>query len=144
MAYFNGCLMNRKNLMTMPYSYFLSCLPLMGLHLKFDYHSYHTGYMRWGRGDAHIHAEKFTIFFLSKENAVSCYYHKALLVNILSIGVTSAFPISLQFRKSRNVTQHSVKGSSLASHSETLHPVLHFFIPNHECQLRAEADPLYV
>lgn len=52
-----------------------------------------------GRGDAYIHAKKFTIFFLSKENTVSFYYDKALLISVLSVSVTSAFPVSLRIQE---------------------------------------------
>lgn len=61
MSYFNGCLMNHKNL-TMLCSYFCSCLPFM-VNLIITELLYRLCGVC---GDAYIYAEKFTTFFFKQ------------------------------------------------------------------------------
>lgn len=95
MSYFNGCLMDHKNL-TMLCSYFCSCLPFI-VNLIITELLYRLCGV-WG--DTYIYAEKFTnFFFLSKKHTELSHFTtlvKAVLIHILSINATSAFPLSLR------------------------------------------------
>lgn len=94
---FNGCLMNHKNL-TMLCSYFCSCLPFI-VNLIITELLYRLCGV-WG--DVYIYAEKFTPFFLSKKKNIELSHFtmifKAVLIHILSINTTSAFPLSLRIQ----------------------------------------------
>lgn len=97
MSYSNGCLMNHKNL-TMLCSYFCSCLPFM-VNLIITELLYRLCGV-WG--DAYIYAEKFTTCFFKARKPIELSHFtrifKAVLIHILSINATSAFPLSLRIQ----------------------------------------------